>query len=236
MKKQGKIGRLAFQLKYRTQYIFFNNLYKFMNMATKNNGSAEPVEKISDSIFRSKTNANKNDYKKSGRASLKKIFEELLQDTYDAEQQLINALPEIGKVVDNEDLEVAIEDHLWETKDQATRLEKIFTRLRIEKKGKTCKAMEGLIEEIREISKNHDFGSSRDSAVIIGLQKIEHYEIAAYGSLVELADVLGLDNIADVLEEILEEEKNADELLSEIAQDVNDDAYEGIPSEYEVYA
>jgi ferritin-like metal-binding protein YciE len=200
-----------------------------MNMALKND-STDTAEKTSNKInFSSKT-------KKSGKESLKKIFEELLQDTYSAEQQLIKALPEMAKASDNDELQEAFESHLKETEKQAQRLEKIFNRLRLEKENKSCKAMEGLVKEAQEIIKEHNAGSSRDAALIIAAQKVEHYEIASYGSLVELADVLGLDNIADVLERTLEEEKNTDELLSDIAQDVNDEAYQEQGSEYEFYS
>lgn len=204
-------------------------------MATKVGGSAEPNEKISDNVYRSKETSNNSNKGKSGKESLKKIFEELLQDTYSAEKQLLKTLPELAKAVDNDDLQDAIQNHLKETEKQVQRLEKIFNRLGVEKEGKSCKAMEGLIKESQEIIKEHEHGTSRDAALIIASQKVEHYEIAAYGSLVELADVLGLDNIADALERTLEEEKNADELLSDIAQDVNDEAYSAAP-EKEQYA
>lgn len=201
-------------------------------MATKTTGYSELTEKNSESIFRTKESANKG---KSGKESLKKIFEELLLDTYNAETQLTKALPELAKASDNDELQDAFQTHLKETEKQIQRLEKIFNRLQIEKEVKPCKAMEGLIKESQEIIKEHEQGPARDSALIIASQKVEHYEIAAYGSLVELADVLGLDNIADALERTLEEEKNADELLSDIAQDVNDEAYEQKP-EIEQYA
>ncbi len=201
-------------------------------MATKTTGYTESTEKISDNVYRAKESTNKG---KSGKESLKKIFEELLQDTYNAEKQLTKALPELAKAVDNDELQEAYENHLKETEKQVQRLEKIFDRLKIQKEGKPCKAMEGLIKESQEIIKEHEHGASKDAALIIASQKVEHYEIAAYGSLVELADVLGLDNVADVLERTLEEEKNADELLSDIAQDVNDEAY-GQASEVEQYA
>jgi ferritin-like metal-binding protein YciE len=195
-------------------------------MATKTLESTETIEK-SGSKFTLGAES------KSGKESLKKIFEELLQDTYSAEQQLIKALPELAKAAHNEDLQDAFESHLQQTKKQAERLEKVFGRLQIAKNGEKCKAMEGLIEEGQKIIKEHEDGVTRDVALIIAAQKVEHYEIAAYGSLVELADVLGLDNIADVLERTLNEEKETDELLSKIAQDVNDEAYEYNPQEYQ---
>jgi ferritin-like metal-binding protein YciE len=189
-------------------------------MPTKTQELTETLEKSnSKSSLENKT-------QKSGKESLKKIFEELLQDTYSAEQQLIKALPELAKAANNEDLQDAFENHLQQTKRQAERLEKIFERLKVDRNGEKCKAMEGLVEEGQKIIKEHESNVTRDAALIIAAQKVEHYEIAAYGSLVELADVLGLDKIADTLEKTLEEEKETDELLSDIAQDVNDDAYE----------
>jgi ferritin-like metal-binding protein YciE len=187
-------------------------------MATKND-STETVEKANNK-------SNQNSKPKSGKESLKKIFEELLQDTYSAEQQLVKALPELAKASYSEDLQEAFENHLKQTQKQAERLEKIFSRLGLDKGNEKCEAMEGLVKEGQQIIKEHENGVIRDAALIVAAQKVEHYEIAAYGSLVELADVLGLDNIADVLERTLNEEKETDELLSGIAQDVNDEALE----------
>jgi ferritin-like metal-binding protein YciE len=99
-------------------------------------------------------------------------------------------------------------------------------RLRMDREGETCKAMEGLIEEGQKIIEEFEPGPVRDSALIIGAQKIEHYEIAAYGSLNELAEVLGYHKIADVLDRSLLEEEDTDALLTEIAQEVNDEALE----------
>jgi ferritin-like metal-binding protein YciE len=195
-------------------------------MPTKNQESETLEKPNAKSGLESKT-------QKSGKESLKKIFEELLQGTYSAEQQLIKALPELAKAAQNEELQDAFKNHLQQTQKHAERIEKIFDRLKISKSTETCKAMEGLIEEGRKIIKEHEDGITRDSALIIAAQKVEHYEIAAYGSLVELADVLQLDKIADLLEKTLEEEKETDELLSDIAQDVNDEAYESNSQEFE---
>jgi ferritin-like metal-binding protein YciE len=170
---------------------------------------------------------------KSGKESLKKIFEELLQDTYNAEKQILKALPELARAAYNEQLQDAFESHLEETKRQVERLEKIFDRLKIDKGNETCEALEGLVKEAKEIIDEHEKSIIRDVALIIAAQKVEHYEIAAYGSLVELADVLGLNRTADILERSLNEEKAADRALSEIAQDVNDEAYEESPAELE---
>jgi ferritin-like metal-binding protein YciE len=189
-------------------------------MALKNSATTATTEKDGEKTIQNK----KNMY--SGKESLKEIFKELLQTTYSAENQLIEALPKMAQAADNEDLSEAFKNHLTQTKKQASRLEKVFDRLGFEKKDKKCEAMEGLIKEGQQIIEEHNEGITRDVALIIAAQKVEHYEIAAYGSLVELADVLRLDKIADTLEETLEEEKETDELLSAIAQDVNDDAYE----------
>lgn len=170
---------------------------------------------------------------KSGKESLKKIFEELLQDTYSAEKQLIKALPDLAKAAYNEQLQDAFENHFEQTKRQTERLEKIFDRLRISKKEENCAAMEGLVKEGKQIIEKHEKSITRDVALIIAAQKAEHYEIAAYGSLLELADVLGLNKIADSLERTLNEEKDTDDLLSEIAQYVNDEAFEETTAELE---
>ena len=170
---------------------------------------------------------------KSGKESLKRIFEELLQDTYNAEKQIVKALPELAKAAYNEYLQDAFENHLEQTKRQVERLEKIFDRLKIDKGNETCEALEGLVKEAKEIIDEHDKSIVRDVALIIAAQKVEHYEIAAYGSLVELADVLGLNKTADLLERTLNEEKETDSILSDIAQHVNDEAYEESPAEQE---
>ncbi len=159
--------------------------------------------------------------------TLEDLLEDGLKDIYSAETQLIEALPEMAKAADSEDLQDAFTKHLNETKRHAERLEKIFSRLGIQKNiAKKCEAMEGLIEEGKTIMREFEEGSVRDSALIIAAQKVEHYEIASYGSLCELCDVLGFNQIGSSLARTLEEEKNTDEHLSEIARDVNDDAYE----------
>lgn len=184
------------------------------------------------------TNSSNGTAKANGRASaktsgkqvektLEDLFEEGLLDIYNAETQLIEALSEMAKAAESEDLEDAFNNHLEETRRQAERLEKIFDRLGIDKnQAETCKAMQGLIEENQKVIQEFDRSPVRDAALIIGAQKVEHYEIAVYGSLVELADVLGYEKIADMLDRTLQEEGDTDKLLSSIAQEVNDDAYE----------
>ena len=159
--------------------------------------------------------------------SLEDLLEENLKDVYSAETQLVKALPEMAKAAYSEDLQDAFENHLNETKRQVERLEKIFSRLDIQKSDvEKCAAMEGLIEEGQKVIEEFEEGPVRDSALIIAAQKVEHYEIASYGSLCELCDVLGYYQIGSVLGRTLDEEKNTDETLTDIAQDVNDEAFE----------
>jgi len=159
--------------------------------------------------------------------NLYELFKKELKSAYSEETQLVEALPEIAQAADNEDLEQAINEHLEQTKKHVSRLEKIFERLGISKNEvEKCMNMESLIEGGRKVVQEIDRGAVRDSALIVGAQKIEHHEIAIYGSLCELADVLGEDRIGDLLGRTLEEEEDADKLLTDIAKDVNDEAYE----------
>ena len=170
---------------------------------------------------------------KSKKKSLHDLFEKELKSTYSAETQLVEALPEFAKAADNEELEQAINNHLEETKKHVSRIEKVFERLGISKDNiDKCMNMESLIEGGKKIIQEMDRSPVRDSALIIGAQKIEHHEIAVYGSLCELADVLGEDRIADLLNRTLEEEEEADKLLTDIARDVNDEARELAEQEY----
>jgi ferritin-like metal-binding protein YciE len=167
----------------------------------------------------------------SGRSKNKKTLDDLLEtglkDIYSAETQLLTALPEVAQAADSDELEEAINHHLEQTKKQVSRLEKIFERLEISKSEmEKCAAMEGLIEENKKIMNEFPRSAVRDAALIIGAQKIEHYEIAVYGSLCELADVLGEDRICDLLEKSLEEEEETDQYLTEIAEEINDEAIE----------
>lgn len=185
---------------------------------------ATPVKKTGASLVQ------KNQSKKPvaiKNKTLNDLFAKELKDIYDAERQLLDALPEMVKAAYNEDLQDAFEVHLQQTKRHVERLEKIFDRLRIGKnEEEMCEAMEGLIMKCRQIIDEFEESPVRDSALIIGVQKIEHYEIASYGSLCELADVLGYAKIAELLDRTLEEEETTDKNLTLIAQDINDDAYE----------
>jgi ferritin-like metal-binding protein YciE len=157
--------------------------------------------------------------------TLKDLFYDGLKDIYSGETQLVEALPKMAKAADSEELSGAFTDHLEQTKRHVQRLEKIMKHLGVDPGGEKCEAMEGLIKEGDEIIERYEESPVRDAALIIAAQKVEHYEIASYGSLCELADVLGMAKIHDTLGRTLDEEEDTDMLLSEIAQDINDEAY-----------
>jgi ferritin-like metal-binding protein YciE len=140
-----------------------------------------------------------------------------MQDLYDAEKQLVKALPKMVKAASSEELSEALGNHLEETKGQVERLERAFQILDQKPKAKSCAAMKGLINEAQERMDATGQGALADSAMIGAAQKVEHYEIAGYGTLKAWAEELGLDDVAALLQETLDEEKAADEKLTEIA-------------------
>jgi ferritin-like metal-binding protein YciE len=157
---------------------------------------------------------------------LRSFFIDELKDVYDAEKQMLKALPKMKKAATSPELQAAFEDHLTVTEKQAQRLEKAFELLEEKVTAKKCEAMAGLIEEGESIIDDTEKGTAtRDVGLILAAQKVEHYEIASYGGLAQLARTLGEDEVAGLLEETLEEEKDTDEALTEIAEnDVNYDA------------
>src|SRR5579871_2014773 len=164
--------------------------------------------------------------------SLRELLVEELSDLYSAEKQLVQALPKIAKAADSENLRQAIEDHLEETTQQVSRLDEVFKKLAEKPKRKKCKAMEGLIEEGSEVIKEHDASPVRDAALIGAAQRVEHYEMAAYGTARALAESLRLDEIARLLQETLDEEGNADKKLNDLAlNEINPSALETSVSE-----
>jgi ferritin-like metal-binding protein YciE len=155
---------------------------------------------------------------------LEELFLRELKDMLWAEEALVDALPDMADAATDPDLADAIEDHLAQTEEHVERLEEIFELLEIEPETKKCIAMKGLIEEAKHIMNKMDEGPVRDAAIIAAAQKVEHYEIASYGTLRTYAAILGYGDIQEILEETLMEEKDADELLSEIADSINIDA------------
>ena len=153
--------------------------------------------------------------------SLQELLVDELRDIYDAEKRLTKAIPKLVKAATSADLQDALENHLTETEEQVSRLERAFEDLVETPKAKTCLAMKGLIEEGDETA-GADYGddSLRDAAIIGAAQRVEHYEIAAYGTAIAHARQLGRDEVVTLLEESLEEEKAANDKLTEIAEGV----------------
>jgi len=159
-------------------------------------------------------------------APLHKFFVDALKDIYYAEHKLVDALQKMGDAATTEELKDAFEDHQLQTKKHISRLEKVFKSIDETPEQKTCAAMDGLIKEGEEIIKSTEEGSmTRDAALIIAAQKVEHYEIATYGGLVQLAITMGHDKAADLLDKTLQEEEDTDYNLTEIAEtNINFDA------------
>jgi len=150
-------------------------------------------------------------------SQLGKLFEEQLKDIYWAEKALTKAIPKMIKKASSQELIDCLESHLAETEEQVKRAEEVFAVLGKEPKAKKCEAMDGLIKEAEEIMEESEEGPMRDAGIIAAAQKVEHYEIASYGTLRTFAGILGLDDAAEILESTLEEEKNADSKLTDVA-------------------
>lgn len=160
--------------------------------------------------------------------SMQKLYLEELRDLYSAERQLVDALPAMAEAASHEMLRTAFEQHLAQTREQVVRLEKIFDNLGEQPTGKHCKGMEGLIEEGRSVMQEDGDPDVKDAAMIAAAQRVEHYEIAAYGSVRTYATQLGLRDHAEILQRTLDEESNTDKRLTQIALNrVNRDALFG---------
>jgi len=154
-----------------------------------------------------------------GNSQLDKYFTDSLKDIYWAEKHLTKALPKMQKAATTEELKSAIEQHLAQTEEHISRLEQVFEIVGKKAQAKKCDAMEGLVKEGESIVEETEDGSmTRDVGIIMAAQKVEHYEIATYGGLVQLAKVMGLDDAADILQQTLEEEKQTDAGLTDIAE------------------
>ena len=152
--------------------------------------------------------------------NLRKLFVEELRDLYSAENQLVKALPKMATGASSEELKQALEDHLEQTQGHVERLEEIFEQLDETPKGKNCKAMKGLVEEGSEILEEDGEDSVVDAGIIAAAQKVEHYEIASYGTVRTWAGLLGEKEAAELLQETLDEEGEANKLLNKLAQDI----------------
>lgn len=173
---------------------------------------------MSNSKSNTGAGSNGSQEKKNG-SLLEKFFTDQLKDIYYAEQQLIKALPEMQKACTTEELEDAFGEHLKQTERHIKRLEKVFSHIGQKPEGKKCEAMDGLIKEGKStISETKEGSMTRDAALIIAAQKIEHYEIATYGGLVQLAITMNIHRAAEILDKTLQEEEETDRNLSKIAE------------------
>jgi ferritin-like metal-binding protein YciE len=160
--------------------------------------------------------------------TLHEAFVEELRDTYDAEKQLTKALPKMAKAANSPELKQAIEDHLEETRQQVQRLEQVFAAVEEKARGKHCEGIAGIIEEGQAVMQEDYDEATADAMLIAAAQRAEHYEMAAYGTLVAWARAMGHDDAAELLQETLDEEKAADEKLNELAEGgINEHAAQG---------
>jgi ferritin-like metal-binding protein YciE len=156
--------------------------------------------------------------------TLEELLIEELRDLYDAEKQLVKALPKMAKAATSEELRTAFEEHLEQTKGQVTRIERVFETFDEKAKSKPCKAMKGLLEEGKEVMDEDALEQFTDLALIGAAQKVEHYEISGYGTARTMAETLGNSEAARLLEETLKEEETTDKRLTEIAKEILEEA------------
>jgi ferritin-like metal-binding protein YciE len=184
------------------------------NKSNTTGSETSAADKNTTAVDNAKVNGNE-----MKTAPLHKFFVSALKDIYFAENAIIDALEKMKDAATTEELKEAFEDHQLQTKKHVSRLEKVFKLLDETPEHKECKAIKGIIEEGEEIIKSTEEGSmTRDAALIIAAQKVEHYEIATYGGLAQLAITMGHDKAADLLEKTLQEEEDTDYNLTEIAE------------------
>ena len=152
---------------------------------------------------------------------LTELYIDELKDLYSAEKQLVKALPKLAKAASSEELRSGFEKHLEQTKGQVQRLEQIFQALEEKPSGKKCKGMEGLVEEGSEATEEGYEGAVLDAALVGAAQRVEHYEIAAYGTAIAFAELLEKSEHVSLLNQTLEEEKETDEKLTELSKQIN---------------
>jgi ferritin-like metal-binding protein YciE len=184
----------------------------YMKSTTKNKSNGKMAGQAPASKSSGSSTAHSPTY-------LQKFFIDQLKDIYYAENELLKGLTDMKRASTTEELEDAFENHLKQTQRHIQRLEKIFQMIGKKPQGKKCEAMEGLLKEARSIIDETEEGSlTRDAALIIAAQKVEHYEIATYGGLVQLALTMDLNRAADLLEKTLKEEEETDSMLTDIAE------------------
>jgi ferritin-like metal-binding protein YciE len=186
------------------------------NAAPKKGAPKKAAKKSAPKKSAPKKSSNKS---MDDSSALMELFVDGLKDVYWAENHLIKNLPKMLKAAGAPELKTAITDHIEVTRQQAGRLEKVFSLLEKKAQAKKCEAMEGLVKEGNSIIEETDKGTAtRDVGIILAAQKIEHYEIATYGGLAQLAKILDLEEVKNLLGQTLDEEKEADELLSQVAE------------------
>ncbi|MGH9487472.1 MAG: ferritin-like domain-containing protein [Terriglobales bacterium] len=158
-------------------------------------------------------------------ANARDLFISQLRDIYSAEKQAVRTYPRLAKAADSAALRDAMQEHLEQTRGQLERLDQAFEALNARAGGKTCEGMKALLQEAADLLQQVESGPLLDAALIAALQRVEHYEIAAYGTVATLAGEMGKDGIRDLLDETLQEEKDTDQKLTEIAGEVNSDAF-----------
>src|SRR5581483_2859900 len=178
--------------------------------------------KPSDALLKCNANETTNQPTKENMKldTLEQLYISELRDLYSAENQLLKALPKMAKAASSDELRSAFEKHLKQTKQHVERLEQIFEQLDQSPKGKTCRAMKGLIEEGSEILEEDGEDSVLDAGIIVAAQKVEHYEIAGYGSARTFANLLGQDEAAELLQSTLDEESDTNENLNQLAENI----------------
>jgi len=158
--------------------------------------------------------------------SLRELYIDELRDLYNAETQMTKALPKMAKASSNSELRLAFEEHLRQTSEHVSRLEQIFDHLEEKPTGKKCLGMEGLVKEGAETMREEYEDAVMDAAIIGAAQRVEHYEIAGYGTVRDMARLLGEDDHVSLLEQTLQEEKETDQKLTELAEQINPQAQE----------
>ncbi|MEO6948551.1 MAG: ferritin-like domain-containing protein [Ginsengibacter sp.] len=180
--------------------------------STKSKGASKGTSKTT-------TTTKKTNKSNSAEATgLRELLEDEMKDIYWAEKALLKALPKMAKKATSPDLKDALESHLKETQNHVARCEQVFEKLGKPVRAKKCEAMDGLLKEGTEIMESTEEGVVRDAGIILASQKVEHYEIATYGTLTEFAKTLGENEVADLLYATLTEEKAADEKLTKVAE------------------
>jgi ferritin-like metal-binding protein YciE len=157
--------------------------------------------------------------------NLKSLYVDELRDLYSSEQQLIKAIPKMAKAANSDELRKGFEEHLEQTRGHATRLEQILTGLGEPVKGKKCKGMAGIVAEGGEMMSEDFEGALMDAALISAAQRVEHYEIAAYGAVHAYAGLMGETEAASLLQQTLDEEKETDQKLTELSEQINSEAF-----------